>query len=95
MKITWRESITDGNYYANVPHKRGTQRDTRDWYSRGTNVMIVPIYFQGKQFLVQAGGQTLGAYASLYKAKVHANQFIRTMQGQHEMCELASGKLQY
>ena len=87
MKITWRESIADGNYYASVSRKRGTKRDTRDWYSRGTNVMIVPIYFQGKQFLVQAGGQTVGAYSTLYEAKVRANKFIRTMQGQHEMCE--------
>ena len=93
MRITWRESIVDGNYYASVPRKRGTKRDTRDWYSRGTNVFIVPIYFKGKQFLVQAGGQTICVSSTLYKAKVIANRFIRTMQGQHEMCEAALGRI--
>ena len=90
MKITWRESIADGNYYASVPRKRGTKRDTRDWYSRGTNVMIIPTFYfgiEGQKFLIRAGNSTVSVCDTLYRAKVRANKFIRTMQGQHDMCE--------
>ena len=86
MKIMWRWSTVDGNYYASIAKK----------YARnGVAGHYIRVFYDNnvKFFEVMHGCTCIAEYKTLYAAKVRANNCIRLSVSQHELCIDAFNKI--